>query len=176
MADWCRYLQGSSSYWCERTGEYPSYAMINSYCKNGGYGCSHYWISTYVGVILKKPFKDDKTLNDIIKLRNKLEKDENYSNFIKMYDKIGPTLAEKLNYDKERLSLSTKLYDIMTGVSTFMEKGKEDRAIHYYCKMVGALVNRYNLGELYNTEADFWNKTNKEAKKVPKLTKTIEKQ
>ena len=72
MADWCRYLQGSSSYWCERTNEYPSYSMINTYCKNGGYGCSHYWVSTITGVILKKKY-NDKVLLDIINLRKDMQ-------------------------------------------------------------------------------------------------------
>lgn len=181
MANWCRYLQGSSSYWCERTGEYPSYSMINTYCKNGGYGCSHYHVSTAVEVVLRKGIKKEdlpefnKTFAGIRNLRKKLEKDENYANFIEMYDNMGPALAEKILTDKESKELSTKLYSIMNRVTTFVEKGKEDRATDYYCKMVGALVNKYNLGELYNTEADFINKKNKDAKKVQKLTKTIEK-
>lgn len=174
MADWCRYLQGSSNYWCERTNEYPSYSVINYYCKNGGYGCSHYHISTFVGFILKKPF-DDKPLNNIRKLRNKLDRNEEYDNFIYMYDKMGPILVEKINNDNDKIELSKKLYTVIDRISTFIDNDKEDRAIHYYCNMVGSLVNRYALGKLCNSEADYWNKTNKGAKKVPKLTKTIEK-
>ena len=41
--------------------------------------------------------------------------------------------------------------------------------------MIGALVNKYRLNELYNTEVDFMNRKNKEGKKVQKLTKTLEK-
>lgn len=175
MANWCRYLQGSSSYWCEKTGEYPSYSMINTYCKNGGYGCSHYYISTMVGVTLKKSFKDDEPLKNVIKLRKRLEADGNYTSFVEMYDKIGPVLVEKIDYDKENIEVCEKLYKIIERVSIFMEKGKEDRATDYYCKMVGALVNKYNLNDLYNAEADFINNKNKDSKKVQKLTKTIEK-
>lgn len=175
MANWCTYLQGSSNFWCEKTGQYPSYDMINTYCKNGGYGCSHYYISTCVGVILKKCWSD-KTFKNIEDLRKELNNDESYANYLSMYDSIGPVISGKINHDIDKIELSeNKLYKIMNKVSKFVEEGKYDRATLYYSKMVLALVKKYRLTDFYNAEADFINKTNKDAKKVQKLTKTLEK-
>lgn len=176
MANWCRYCEGEyPRYWCKITNESIPWGIVERSCMNGGYGCSDYWISTYVGSILKISFYTDKTLLNMKKLKDNLKQDENYTNFIKMYDSLGPILADRLNSDEKRLSLSTKLYKYMSKVSIFVDKGQEDRAAHYYSKMVVSLVNKYNLDDLYNAEADFWNKANKDAKKVQKLTKTLEK-
>ena len=176
MANWCTYFQ--DGFWCEKTGEKPSYDMIYSKCKYDGYGCSHYYesfIATFVGYTIGKSM-NDKVLSNIRNLqRDYLEKDEKYANFVEMYKAIGPSIVEKMEHDEEKEALSKKVYTVLDRVSIFIDKGKNDRAILYYCKMVGALVNKYNLGELYNVEADFINKKNKDAKKVQKLTKTIEK-
>jgi hypothetical protein len=178
MIDWCTYFQEyGSSFYCEKTNKEPSYDTIKYNCKNGGYGCSHYWVSTITGVILKKKF-NDKVLLDIINLRKDIQQHDRYDeyvNYIKMYDAVGPILVDRINMDKDSYITASKIYSIMTRISTFVDKGEKDRAITYYSKMVLALVNKYNLNNLYNTQADFWNKANKDAKKVQKLTKTIEK-
>lgn len=175
---WCTYFQDGSDYWCEKTGKKPSYDMIYSKCKYDGYGCSHYYesyIATFVGYTLNKPM-NSKVLSNIRNLqRNFLEKDESYAGFVEMYKAIGPSIIENMDQDKEKEDLSKKVYTVLNRVSIFIDKGKNDKAIDYYCKMVGILVNRYNLNTLYNTEADFFNKKYADAKKVPKLTKTIEK-
>ena len=104
MANWCRYCEGSyPKYLCKVTNQYIPWSIVERSCMNNGYKCSDYWISTYVGVILR--IKDnDKTLKNIEKLKNDLERDENYSNYIKMYNAMGPILADRLNYDNECLS------------------------------------------------------------------------
>ncbi len=176
MANWCRYCEGSyPKYWCKVTNNYIPWGIVERSCMNDGYDCSNYHISTLVGIMLNKPV-NDKVLTDIRGLRdNYASKNEEYENLLKMYDAIGPILADKIDYDNNSVEISKKIYSVLKRVSIFVEKGKEDRAIDYYCKMVGCLVNKYNLNELYNTEADFINRMNKDAKKVQKLTKVLDK-
>ena len=173
MANWCRYCEGSyPRYWCKVTNQYIPWGIVERSCMNNGYKCSYYHVSTIVGLILNKPV-NDKVLSSIRGLRdNYMSKNEDYSNILDTYDAIGNILAERIEYDVNSLELSNKIYDIFKGISNFALNGKEERAIAYYSKMIGALVNRYNLNDLYNAEVDFINRKNKDAKKVQKLTKT----
>ena len=107
MANWCRYCEGSyPNYWCKVTNEYIPWGIVERSCMNGGYQCSNYYVSTLVGMILNKPV-NDKVLSNIRGLRdNYLSKDESYSNYLDIYDSIGPILVEKIDGDNNAKEVS----------------------------------------------------------------------
>lgn len=174
--NWCRNSRGSyPNYWCAATNEYVSQGVVDRSCKNNGYDCDHYFVSTLVGDILGKDLKDDPALVGIRVLKNSLKVQEEYANLIAMYDRVGEAIVQKMSHDENKEELATKLYKVIEKVSVFVEKGKEEKATDNYCKMILYLVNKYNLHTFYNIEADFINRKNPDAKKVQKLAKTIEK-
>ena len=175
MANWCRYCKGSyPKYWCEVTNEYIPWSIVERSCKNNGYKCSNYYISTLTGVVLKKD-KNDKVLDSIKYLRDEfLEQDTKYSDLLSMYDYIGPQVAKKIDEDPNRKEVSTKVYSILTRISKLVEKEEIDKATGYYSQMVGALINKYNLGEFYEETEEKIELADKVVKKHKIQAKTLD--
>ncbi len=179
MAIWCRNCKGSyPNYWCANTNNYISSKRVEEYCKydgvwykDGKTKCTDYYVSTITGIILKKE-KNDDVLDSIKVLREEyLEKDENYSDLLEMYDYIGPVVASKLDEDKNKVETATKVYKILARISKLVEKEEIDKATGYYSQMVGVLIKKYDLGEFYeetNKRIELAEKTVKKHKIGPK--------
>ena len=177
MANWCRYCKGSyPKYWCEVTNEYIPWGIVERSCKNNGYKCSNYYVSTLTGEILKKDYNDP-VLKNIRHLRDDyLEKDEKYSSMLSMYDSIGPVVVESIDSDTERYKTSTKIYSILDRISTLVEKEEIAKAVKYYSGMVNILVNKYGLDERYDEAQKTIGDESliRPVKKVQKIVKTLD--
>ena len=151
MANWCRYCKGNyPNYWCEVTDNYIPWDIIERSCKNNGYKCSYYHISTAIGVILNKDLNDP-VLDNIKTLRdNYMEKDEKYSSLLKMYDSIGPVISSCLEEDnKEKIE---EYYDkVLLPISKLVQNKKYDISLDHYSYFTRILINQYGLNELYET-------------------------
>ena len=176
MANWCKYCKGSyPKYWCEVTNEYIPWGIVERSCMNNGYKCSNYYVSTAIGFILKLDQKDP-VLENVRNLRDEfLEKNEQYSSLLNMYDTVGPVISDKMDEDPNKEETATKIYSILSRISNLSSKDEKDKAVNYYCQMVGALINKYGLTEEYNKSVDTINSIdNPTVKKVKKISKTLE--
>lgn len=167
MANWCRYCKGSyPKYWCEVTGNYIPWGIVEKSCKNNGYKCSNYYISTATGVILKKK-PNDEVLDNIKSLRDDYaEHNENCRELLDIYDIIGPSIAQKMDEDPNREYMANRVYSILSRISRLVSKEEYEKATRYYSNMVGALAGMYNILELTDNV--------KNTGKVQKITKTLD--
>lgn len=156
MAKWCRYCSGNyPKYYCDLINERVSWYEAENYCKNDAYKCptyykyGPYYIASFTCSLLNKGIKD-KALYGIRVLRdNFMEVNNKYKSYLEDYDFIGPKIIENMNKDEEKEEVATKVYKILEGVSTFVSNGEIDKALKNYNKMVKALMNKYNLNEIY---------------------------
>lgn len=169
---WCSYCKDgggffSSDYICSLNNEYIPQSYLNDYCKydyrvsncpfykeNGPYISSSCFITTVTCDILGK---DD---NDLVmqKLRNFrnniLQKNEEYYEILKLYDSIGPIIANNLINDPEKEIFTPLLYSILEKITKLIDKSDYESAIEKYIVMTLLLVNRYNLKHLFNNMID----------------------
>lgn len=167
MAKWCRYCEGSYPYYCGLTGD-----KINNdyYCKQDGYGCpiyykyAPYYVASTTCHILNKT-GNDKVYGSIRVLRDEyLEGNPKYSEALAKYDAIAPNVAVKMIQDKNGIELAEKVYSVLEKISVYVKEEKIDEAVENYEKMVGILVDRYRLNDLYE----------KKVKKLVKTPKTLD--
>ena len=152
MASYCSHLYdyGSNSYCDVDQHKVSSYEWKNYCSYNYGKGCGkNYFIATETISILNKDEKDP-VYENIKSLRdNYLEKDRNYSDMLGLYDLIGPAVASKMDEDKNREVIATKVYSLLSRISTLVSKEEIAKATRYYNQMVGVLVKKYDLGKFY---------------------------
>lgn len=153
MAKWCRYCEGSYPYYCGLTGN-----KINNdyYCKQDGYGCpiyyknAPYYVTTTTCHILNKGM-NDKVYGNIRVLRDEyMEGNEEYKTILREYDSFGPVISRKITEDENKEEVSSKVYSILEGVSTFVKEEKIEKAVISYSRLMQALIHRYNLDKEYN--------------------------
>lgn len=154
MANWCRNSRGSyPNYWCAVTNEYVSWGIVEEKCKNNGYKCSYYHVSTSIMCNILGKNLNDNSLDGIKSLRDDyLEKDEKYSGLLKMYDSIGPLIAYSIENDPNRQEKAKEYYDkILLPISKLALNKKYDIALDHYSYFTKLLINEYGLNDLYNT-------------------------
>lgn len=167
MAKWCKYCTGNYPFFCSISGE----RIVNDYyCKQDGYGCPIYYkyapyyiASTTCHILNKKD--NDRVYGSIRVLRDEyLEGDPKYSEALAKYDAIAPNVAVKMIQDRNSKELAEKVYNVLEKISVYVKEEKIDEAVENYEKMVGILVDRYRLNDLYE----------KKVKKLVKTPKTLD--
>ena len=175
MANWCRYCKGSyPRYWCEVTNDYIPSGIVERSCKNNGYKCSYYYVSTMTGFILKKK-QDDPVLESIRNLRDEyLEKDEKYKYLLEMYDILGPSVAKCMAEDSEKEVTAAKVYSVLGHIANLVSKEEIPRATERYSRLVGILLKKYDLVSAYEEDNNKIIKTNKLVKKQENIEKPLD--
>ncbi|MBQ1495826.1 MAG: hypothetical protein IIZ40_00520 [Bacilli bacterium] len=171
MANWCSHIVErtgffSSNYYCNASGEEKplSYKYIDYYCKNNAYHCPTYeeyygssggcFITTVTCGILKKD-EDDIVMNNLRKFRDQiLQKNDKYSNILKLYDSIGPIVSCNIMHDDNREEIANKIYSKLEGFTSLIENEKYDEATRSYVIMTLKLVKEYGLDNMYRNIRD----------------------
>ena len=86
---------------------------------------------------------------------NVLQKDEKYAEILKVYDAIGPMVADAIRNDENREQVALDLYK--SSLLPIVEEIKNNnyvRAIKHYLYMTLFLVSDYNLRNTYNALKD----------------------
>ena len=165
----CSYYKFSSSlfggdYWCAKNDCRVDEETYRKYCRDYNYsscpifrkvdssGC---FITTIVCDILKKP-DDDKVMKNLRYFRdNVLSQNSNNDDILKVYDNIGPVIADKLIKDNDRTKMADGLYNnALVLISEQIEKKDYTKAINNYMVMTLMLINYYGLKSAYAKSSD----------------------
>ncbi len=165
----CSYYKFSSSlfggdYWCAKNDCRVDEETYRKYCRDYNYsscpifrkvdssGC---FITTIVCDILKKP-DDDKIMKNLRYFRdNVLSQNSNNDDILKVYDNIGPVIADKLIKDNDRTKMADGLYNnALVLISEQIEKKDYTKAINNYMVMTLMLINYYGLKSAYAKSSD----------------------
>ena len=126
---------------------------IRRYGSSGG--C---FITTVLCNILGLP-DNHETLNILRNFRdNVLQKDKQYAEILKVYDAIGPMVADKIINDENREQIALDLYkSSLLPIVEEINNNNYNRAIKHYLYMTLYLVSDYNFRDTYNAlkEVDF---------------------
>lgn len=148
-------------YWCNKKDARVDSDTYYKYCRNWDYGdCPIYkheessppcFITTVLCQILGLP-DDHETLNALRNFRdNILQKDKQYEEILKIYDVIGPLVADSIRKDANREKLALDLYKLsLLPIVEEIKKQNYTRAIKHYLYMTLSLVSEYNLRNTYN--------------------------
>lgn len=155
-------------YWCTKLDKEIPDDTYRKYCRDYDYrDCPNYkyqesssgcFITTVLCEILGLP-DDHEVLNTLRLFRNNiLQKDEKYAEILKIYDAIGPIVADSIMKDETKEQLAIDLYK--SSLLPIVEEIKTNnyaRAVKHYLYMTLSLVSEYNLRTTYNTlkEVDF---------------------
>lgn len=168
MANWCKHFeQGSgwfSSDYCNISGKSEtipsSYAY---YCKNGGYKCPWYekeygssgcFITTITCNLLGKE-DNDPVMVSLRKFRDEiLQKNDKYSNVLKMYDSIGPKICCKINHDEKKMENAEELYSKLERFVELINNSEYEKAANSYVIMTLKLVSKYGMQKEYRNIRD----------------------
>lgn len=176
MSKWCDYSETSgffsTYYYCKITGEkveVPS-AMGENYCCNynksgecarykeyGGPKSGGCFITTITCGVLKKD-DNDPVMEGLRKFRdNVLQKDEKFSDVLKIYDRIGPIISCRINHDKNRDEKAAYLYSRLEEFVRIINDGEYEKASRRYIMMTLRLICEYGLQDMYREirEDDF---------------------
>ena len=112
----------SSSEYCNVSGieEKIPYSYVKDFCGNDGYKCPWYekeygssggcFITTITCGILGKS-DNDPVMEGLRKFRDEiLQKQDKYSNILKIYDTIGPRICCNINHDETKTEKAEMLY------------------------------------------------------------------
>lgn len=165
----CSYYKFSSSlfggdYWCTKNDCRVDEETYRKYCRDYNYsscpifrkvdssGC---FITTIVCDILKKS-DDDKVMKNLRYFRdNVLSQNANNDDILKVYDNIGPVIADKLIKDNDRTKMADGLYNnALVLISDQIEKKDYTKAINNYMVMTLMLINYYGLKSAYAKSSD----------------------
>lgn len=184
------YEQGSgwfSSDYCNVSGKSETIpSSYFQYCKNGG-GCPWYereygtsggcFITTVTCGILGKD-DHDPVMDSLRKFRDEiLQKQDKYSDILKIYDSIGPRISCNLNHDEKREEKAEALYSKLERFVELIDKSEYEKAAKSYVVMTLRLVSQYGMQNMYRSirdnnfgynEGEFDQKTAGHGKKVAK--------
>lgn len=152
----------SSNYKCNISGkeeDIPS--TYFDYCKNEGYKCPWYenaygtsggcFITTITCGILGKD-DHDPVMESLRKFRDEiLQKQDKYSDILKIYDSIGPRISCNLNHDEEKDKKAEKLYSKLERFVELINNSEYEKAAKSYVVMTLRLVSEYGMQNLYRT-------------------------
>ncbi len=178
----------------EGSGKYEKnipQSYLDQYCKNDGYKCPWYekqygssggcFITTISCNILKKE-DNDRVMEGLRKFRDEvLQKDEKYSDILKLYDGIGPVVATAIEHDSNKEEKASQIYSKLEHISDLTLDGKYESAINNYVILTLKLVSEYKIQGFYRrvrdnnfgfSDAEFNLKTAGHGRKI---TKTLEK-
>ena len=195
MADRCKHFdQGSgwfSSDYCNISGKRETIpSSYNYYCKNGGYKCPWYekeygasggcFITTVTCNLLGKD-DHDPVMDGLRKFRDEiLQKQDKYSDILKMYDSIGPRICCQINHDNKKLENAEVLYSKLERFVELINNSEYEKAAASYVVMTLRLVSKYGMQKEYRdirdnnfgyNEGEFDQKVAGHGKKV---TKTLD--
>lgn len=171
MANWCSHIVErtgffSSNYYCNASGEERpiSSHYIDYYCKNDAYHCPTYeeyygststcFITTITCAILKKD-EDDVVMNNLRKFRDEiLQKNDKYSDILKLYDSIGPVISSNIMHDIYKEEVAKEIYEKLKRFTSLIESKKYDEAARNYVIMTLRLVKEYGLDSMYRNMRD----------------------
>lgn len=165
---WCNFCKDGSTffstrYYCTISGkevEIPT--SYYEFCKHDymaskcpfykQYGPSSGCFITTVACDILGEKDNSEVLNNLRNFRdNYLQKNEDYSEILKMYDTIGPMLASRLMMDDNKEELAKELYDnTLKPISDLVTEGKNARAVKHYMYMTLYLVSMYGYKDEYN--------------------------
>lgn len=168
---WCSYCKDNggfftTNYICNLNGEYIPNNYVDDYCKYDyrASNCPFYkkygreqsscFITTVTCSILGKE-DNDLVMQKLRNFRNNvLQKNEEYYEILKLYDVIGPIIANKLINDSEKELFTPVLYSALSNITKLIDKEYYELAIEKYRVMTLLLINRYNLKHLFNYIVD----------------------
>lgn len=168
---WCPYCKDnggffSINYECDLNNESIPSSYVNDYCKYDykasncpfykqyGPSSSSCFITTVTCDILGKE-DNDYVMQKLRNFRdNILQKGEEYYEILKLYDVIGPMIADKLRQDEEKELFVPVLYTILQRIVKLIDIKDYETAIEKYRIMTLLLINRYNLKHLFNCLMD----------------------
>lgn len=170
--EWCSYCKDnggffSTNYICDLNEESIPQSYLDNYCKYdykvsncpfykeyGPYESSSCFITTVTCNILGKN-DNDPVMEKLRDFRNNvLQKNEEYYEILKLYDVIGPMIANNLMNDAEKELFTPILYPILERITKLIDKKDYESAIEKYRVMTLLLINRYDLKHLFNEIAD----------------------
>lgn len=177
MGKWCDYSETSgfffTYYYCTITGEKVevSSSMGENYCcnynksgeciryknykgpsSNGALGCC--FITTVTCGILKKE-DNDPVMEGLRKFRDEvLQKNEEYSNVLKLYDRIGPIISCRINHDRNRDEKASQIYSKLEEFVNIINNGEYKKVTNRYIMMTLRLICEYHLQEMYKEIRD----------------------
>lgn len=161
---YCKHYESNSGWfstdYCNISGQRETIpSSYYSSCKNGGYGCPWYekeygtssgcFITTVTCDILGKD-DHDYVMDGLRKFRDEvLQKDEDYSSVLKLYDRVGPVISYKLFHDKDRVSKASKIYSRLENFVEIINNGNYKGAAKKYIIMTLKLVSEYGIQDYY---------------------------
>lgn len=160
--DWQQHLFSADSKVCKLTNEYIPSSFFSNYCQNYNYcgNCPNYkqygpsnggcFITTITCDILKKEDNCEE-MNNLRTLRNNyLQLNEECYEILKLYDVIGPIIADRLSIDPNKKTVANTLFKyIIKPCSSLIEKGDYILATYRYYLMTLELIRYYDLEEEY---------------------------
>ena len=94
-------------------------------------------------------------MNNLRKFRDQiLQKNDKYSNILKLYDSIGPIVSCNIMHDDNREEIANKIYSKLEGFTSLIENEKYDEATRSYVIMTLKLVKEYGLDNMYRNIRD----------------------
>ena len=170
---WCQFCKDRSNffntiYCCTISGkEVEIPASYYDYCKHDYYvsSCPFYkqygtsssgcFITTVICDVLNKE-DDSEVIQNLRNFRdNVLQKNDKYSEILKIYDTIGPILASKIIQDENRDSIASEIYTYtLEPISNLINEENYAAAVKHYFYMTLYLINEYNLARAYNFLVD----------------------
>lgn len=149
----------TGDYWCKKENKRVNSDTYRKYCRDYNYNeCPIYgksssgcFITTICCNILN--MKDnDKFLNDFRSFRdNILQKNSKYYDTLKIYDTVGPIVADKINNDKDKEILAQGLYEnALKPIHEHILSKDYDIAVEKYYIMTLMLINYYGYKNTYN--------------------------
>ena len=135
-----------------------------TFCKNEGYKCPWYekeygtsggcFITTITCGLLQKD-DDDPVMMGLRKFRDEiLQKQDKYSDVLKIYDTIGPRISCNLNHDSEKTEKAEKLYSKLERFVELINDSEYEIATKSYVIMTLRLVSEYGMQDEYRTIRD----------------------
>ena len=128
-------------------------------CKNEGYKCPWYekeygtgggcFITTITCGLLHKE-DTDPVMMGLRKFRDEiLQKQDKYSDILKIYDTIGPRICCNLNHDSAKTEKAEKLYSKLERFVELINSSEYEKAAKSYVVMTLRLVSEYGMQDQY---------------------------
>lgn len=165
MSKWCQYCVDrstwcSTDYKCIRDGKEKSIpdGYEKWYCsnENSAYANCPIYNKCYIVTVTKDILGKDNCLLESFKgFRNSLiQKDRKYGCHLRMYDAIGPVIANRIVTDEDRTKKASSVYKRLEGILDSIDNGDLDLATKKYTLMVQRLVVTFGLQDLYRAKRD----------------------
>ena len=148
-------------YWCDKKNSKVDSDIYSRYCRDYNYReCPIYkqstsssccFITTVTCNILGLP-DNHEVLNTLRNFRdNTLQKDKKYEEILKIYDAVGPIIANNLNNDENKVQIASDIYkETLLPIVNNIKNNETNRAIQHYLYMTLYLVSHYNQKDTYN--------------------------